>query len=355
MELIPGLNDDLGLECLTRIPFDSFPAVSSVCRAWNLQIQHPYFHRLRKVSGLTRPVFILAQAQQGPTGSDSTEKCQATPAYWLSVFDPESGSWTRLPYEPVFPGGLPLFCGVVGVGSDLIVMGGWDPETWGVSKAVYIFDFLTGKWRRGADMPGPARSLFGLAGDPNCRVVMVAGGHDEEKNALSSALLYDVERDVWAPLPDMAKERDECSVVFHGGTFHVIGGYETDAQGRFGRSAESLEPDTWQWGPVNESFLEATASPACWVAGDGEVYMCREGHVAALKGDTWQPIVEMPDQLRSSQKVMMWRDKMVAIGCPVYGEPYSAYVLDLKSRKWCKVEMPIDYSGNVQSCCGMEL
>lgn len=241
------------------------------------------------------------------------------------------------------------------MGSDLIVMGGWDPETWGVSKAVYIFDFLTGQWRRGADMPGPARSLFGFASDPSCRVVMVAGGHDDEKNALRSALMYDVARDMWAPLPDMAKERDECSVVFCGGKFHVIGGYETDSQGGFGGSAESLEPETWQWGPTNERFLEATTSPACWVAGEGEVYTCRDGHVAVRNGDKWKSIVEMPAQLRSSQKVMMWRDTMVVIGCPANGEPHNAYVLDLKSRKWNEVEMPMEYSGHVQSCCGMEL
>ena len=51
-----------------------------------------------------------------------------------------------------------------------------------------------------ADMPGARRS--GLE-----RVVYVAGGHDGEKNALKSALVYDVAKDEWAPLPDMARER----------------------------------------------------------------------------------------------------------------------------------------------------
>ena len=70
----------------------------------------------------------------------------------------------------------------------------------------------------------------------------VASGHDDEKNALRSALAYDPDANVWAQLPDMAEERDESRGLYvvagGGGRFLVVGGYPTQAQGRFVGSVE---------------------------------------------------------------------------------------------------------------------
>ncbi|WJZ95029.1 hypothetical protein VitviT2T_013827 [Vitis vinifera] len=171
--------------------------------------------------------------------------------------------------------GLPLHCGLVGVGLDLVVIGGYDPETWESSNAVFVYNVVSAKWRRGADIPGVRRSFFGCSSDSN-RMVLVAGGHDDDKNALRSALAYDVAEDDWLPVPDMSMERDECKVVFQRGKFHVIGGYETETQGRFQRSAEAFDVASWQWDPVNEDLLETTTHPrTCVVGDDGKMYMCR--------------------------------------------------------------------------------
>lgn len=74
-------------------------------------------------------------------------------------------------------------------GTRLLVVGGWDPETWAPTDSVLVYDFLTAAWRHGAAMPGPRRSFFACAAVGG--KVFVAGGHDEEKNALRSALAYD--------------------------------------------------------------------------------------------------------------------------------------------------------------------
>ncbi|MCI58652.1 F-box/kelch-repeat protein, partial [Trifolium medium] len=68
-------------------------------------------------------------------------------------------------------------------------------------------------------------------------MIYVVGGHDEEKNALRSAFVYDVANNAWTQLPDMARERDECKAVFccsvsGSGTIRAVGGYCTEMQGR---------------------------------------------------------------------------------------------------------------------------
>ncbi|KAA8541837.1 hypothetical protein F0562_022989 [Nyssa sinensis] len=294
MELIPGLPNDVGLECLIRVPYQHFSSAVSVCRSWKVEIELPEFQLHRKAAGLSRSVVVLAQARVDPTRIPSVMKCLATPVYRLTLFELETCSWSELPPVPGYSDGLPMFCQVAGVGLNLVVMGGWNRVTWEVSNSVFIYNFVLGRWRRGADMPGGPRSFFSCASDCD-QMVFVAGGHDDEKNALRSAIAYDVGKDEWFPLPDMANERDECKGVFHGGKFHVIGGYPTEMQGRFGRGAETFDVATWQWDQVQEDFLETATCPRTCVNGqDGRLYTCRGGDVAALQDSTWQPVAELP-------------------------------------------------------------
>lgn len=77
---------------------------------------------------------------------------------------------------------------------------------------MYIYNFVSATWHVGVDMPGVQRSFFGCACDDD-RMMFVAGGHDDEKNALKSVIAYDITKDEWIPLPDMAQERDECKAI----------------------------------------------------------------------------------------------------------------------------------------------
>ncbi|CAD6256381.1 unnamed protein product [Miscanthus lutarioriparius] len=118
----------------------------------------------------------------------------------MVLLEPVEGRWAPLPWPSE---SLPLFCQVVivdGAGGHgrkrLMVVGGWHPETWAQTDTVFVYDFLTCAWRRGTPMPGPCRSFFACAAVGGA--VYVAGGHDDEKNALRSALAYDPDADVWA-------------------------------------------------------------------------------------------------------------------------------------------------------------
>ncbi|PSS07456.1 F-box/kelch-repeat protein [Actinidia chinensis var. chinensis] len=355
MDLIPGLPHDIGLECLIRVPYDHFSSVSSVCRKWKAEMELPEFRRHRKFSGASQSLFVMAQSRvdrdQSGTGA---RKSSVNPVYQLTICEPETGKWSELLPVPGYSNGLPVFCRVTSVGSNLVVMGGLDPVTWEVSNAVFVYNFVSATWKRGADMPGGPRSFFACASDLD-RTVYIAGGHDKEKNALRSAMAYDVANDEWVQLPDMAMDRDECKGVFHGGKFHVIGGYNTEMQGQFGTSAEAFGIATWKWDLVNDDFLDtATCSSICSDGGDGRLYMCRANEVVVLQGTTWKIVTELPADVQS-RTTDTWQGRMFVMGCRRFGEAHKAYVLDLKNYKWTNVEVPEYYSGPIQSGCWLDL
>nr|GMD61908.1 F-box/kelch-repeat protein At1g80440-like [Ipomoea batatas] len=115
MELIPGLPNDVALECLIRISFDQFPKAASVCRAWNGVIKQPEFLRLRKASGLSRPFIAMVESKDVLWGN--------RPVYGLTLFDPVKGRCYDVPPPILETGeGLPINCHVVGIGPELLTV-----------------------------------------------------------------------------------------------------------------------------------------------------------------------------------------------------------------------------------------
>ncbi|KAF8648395.1 hypothetical protein HU200_064983 [Digitaria exilis] len=383
-ELIPGLPEEVARECLVRVGFDQLPVVRRISRQWKSEVESPDYHRLRKAEGLSRPVLALAQAQP-PTspapgdGAAPADKQHSSggPAnsYRMVLLDPVEGRWAPLPALPGATSSLPLFCQVAAVDGGeqgrkrLVVVGGWDPETWAPMDAVFVYDFLTGSWRRGAAMPGPRRSFFACAAVEGH--VYVAGGHDEEKNALRSAMAYDPDADAWAQLPDMAEERDEPrGLCVAGGRFLVVGGYTTQEQGRFVGSAEAFDPATNAWEPVQEGFLDDGVCPrTCCVAPAPEtktterMYMIRDGHLVARDGAgnaQWRPVAQVPEDARTAATVSAISDgRVVVIGSGCHGGEQNVYVLreeeDGKGASWVRAPVPTEFSGHVQASCSLEI
>lgn len=157
----------------------------------------------------------------------------------------DRNSWERLPPIPDFDHqSLPLFSRFAAVEGCLVVLGGWDSITMEELRSVYIFSFSSWTWRRSADMP-TTRSFFscGVVQD----TILVAGGHDTDKNALRTAARYKFQEDIWEILPNMHTERDECASAVLDGNFYVISGYITSAQGEFRRDAEVYDPVLNEW------------------------------------------------------------------------------------------------------------
>lgn len=370
-ELIPGLPEEIARECLVRVPFDLFSTVRTVCRLWRREIDSSLFHWIRKSENLTRKVVALAQAEPAVESEGPAHKyyrSATTPTYRLTLFDPAGESWRTLPPLPGVSHGLPLFCQIAAAHKKLVVVGGWDPETWAPSDGVYIYDFLLDAWSRGTRMPGPRRSFFACSSSPSAGTIFVAGGHDEEKNALRSAMAYDVARDEWSQLPDMARERDECKGVFVGGRFEVVGGYSTDRQGQFGRCAEAFDVSEWRWNPVEEDRLEVATCPRTCVADgekDGKLYMVRSGHLAVKEeGGKWREVAEVPEDAAVAAQLVKWEGKLLLLlGAGCHGGAQVGYLLEAaagtddgyRTTSWQKVKVPEEFSGLVQAICCIEV
>ncbi|XP_074579100.1 F-box/kelch-repeat protein At1g80440-like [Curcuma longa] len=356
--LISGQPDDVARECLIRIPFGSFPTARSVCSLWKREIDSPYFHCRRKAAGRTQHVIALAQAESTSVSpastanpADSASGGYPIPSYRLVLLEPVTGSWSRLPPAPPLPRGLPLFCRLAGIGHQAILLGGWDPDTWAASDGVHVYDFASGTWRRGAAMPGPRRSFFACGNGAGMNTVIVAGGHDEEKNALRSAMAYDVGIDAWATLPDMLRERDECCGAWLRGRFHVVGGYPTTEQGRFSPTAEVLDESAVRWGAAKLELAEDGSRMRTCVAGrEGRrLYVCRdEGQLAAsVEGAAgWQSMGDVPADLRVATQLVTWDGGLMVTGLASHGGPLAAYVME---------EGPEEYSGHVHERCSLEI
>jgi hypothetical protein len=160
----------------------------------------------------------------------------------------------------------------------LIVLGGWNPATYETLQTVYIFNLVTQTWSRGAPMPTD-RSFLACAAVGN--YIFVAGGHDSGKTALTSAKVYSVDTDQWAPLAPMNQERDEATGLCFEGNFYVVSGYSTSAQGQFTQSAEVYNPSTNSWSLLDGMWSLETQT-SC-VAGPFAVMF---GKLYALNGQS---------------------------------------------------------------------
>ncbi|KAG6481315.1 F-box/kelch-repeat protein At1g15670-like [Zingiber officinale] len=368
-ELIPGLPEEVARECLIRLPIEALRAAQDVCRHWRRVVASPPFHRLRRAAGLARPVIVFVQSD--PASTPASKHSFPSPLFYrLVVFEPATDAWTSPPMIPGRPHGLPLFCQLAAVGRELVVIGGWDPRTWAATDEVHVYGLVSGVWRRGARMPGPRRSFFACAAaEAEGRwLVFVAGGHDESKNALRSALVYDVAADAWTQLPDMARPRDECKGFFSGGAFRVLGGYPTEAQGQFSQTVEAFDVAAWRWAAEGDSALEEAANPrtrTCVVSEKGKIYMCREGREVEMMEEGgrsgWGRVAELPREIRAALHMVAWERGLMVLGSGARGGAQMAYVLESGcedeegTRTWHEVAVPREYSGHVQALCSFEV
>ncbi|KAJ9173914.1 hypothetical protein P3X46_017001 [Hevea brasiliensis] len=276
LQLIPGLPDEIAMECLVRVPYQFHSNMKSVCHTWQNSISHPYFYQQRRKSGTSEHLVCLVQPLPQSDSIDllttatataavtnkEDKQIQSPPQFALSIYNATHDIWQRTRPQ----GGIPMFCQCLALPSSrkVLLLGGWDPTTLEPVPDVYILD-LTGvggcRWRRGASM-SVSRSFFACALVGPSKV-FVAGGHDGQKNALRSAEVYDVDKNEWIKLPDMIEERDEGQgLAWEGDSrFWVVSGYGTDSQGQFRFDAECYDPDTGSWSKVDGVWPFSNTSP----------------------------------------------------------------------------------------------
>ena len=162
-QLIPGLPNDIAHECMLSIPYNHLSKAAFVCKSWKVEIELREFLKHRKAASYSQSIIVMVQARVNGNQDCQSAKYPPTPVYGLTVYEPKTGIWSELPPIPWLSNGLPMFCRLAGVGSDLVVIGEWDPKTWIVFNIVYIYNFVLATWRHGVDMPGVQKSFFGCA------------------------------------------------------------------------------------------------------------------------------------------------------------------------------------------------
>ncbi|KAE8701679.1 RNA binding,RNA binding isoform 1 [Hibiscus syriacus] len=174
--------------------------LARVCRRWRHILQSRDFYYLRKRTGYTQKAACLVQLRASGSYSDGS-KPVGQPRY-------VSGFWGRVDPVPKYPYGLPLFFQITSTEGKLVVMGGWDPSSYDSMRDVFIYEFTTQRWRQGKHMMG-TRSFLSAGGFEG-RVV-VAGGHDENKNALNTGWKYNINDDEWTELTRVSQELRRAS------------------------------------------------------------------------------------------------------------------------------------------------
>ncbi|XP_022743672.1 F-box/kelch-repeat protein At2g44130-like [Durio zibethinus] len=335
-ELIPGLPEEIGLECLTRFHYSTHPIAAGACRRWQELLQSREFYYHRKQTGYTQKAACLVQLLNSGTDADGY-KLVGPPRYGITVFDPASGIWDRIDRVPKYRDGLPLFCQITSSEGKLVLMGGWDPTSYDPVRDVFVYEFTTQRWREGKQMP-ETRSFF-ATGALDGRVI-VAGGHDENKNALSTAWEYDVRRDEWTELSRMSQERDECQGMVIGSEFWVVSGYKTDNQGGFEGSAELLDLETGEWSRVEEAWRASQCPRSCVGVGKDKKLFCWADRDSAIRvGACAVPLGG-------------WT---FVSGSAYQGGPQGFFLVDEQSGKFTSIDVPVEFSGFVQSGCWVDI
>lgn len=353
--LIPGLPEDVALDCIARIRFGSHSKIRPVCKKWRDLLTSPSFslhrHRLAAAEDL---VFFIQAVDRAASGD---AKVISPPPCALTLYNATLATWHRIPT----PDPVPIFAQVAAADGKVIVLGGWDPVTLDPVADVSVLDLVTMTWRRGRPMSS-ARSFFACAAGGGR--VYVAGGHDESKNALRSAEAYDVAADEWVRLPPMHEERDEAKGAILGGKFWAVSGYKTESQGQFSTSAEWYDVEESEWRKVEGAWDDATCA-SCFGHGDrmwslgpnsiggGEVLRefdfegkeWKKGVGPALEGMgmTWGTCV--------AGAVMGEGERVMVTG----GEGKGGWVVDLGSMKVGRVEAPVGFLGPVYSAAALRI
>nr|AXN72476.1 KfbT [Primula veris] len=340
MEVIPGLPEDLGLECLIRSHYTTFRVVSQTCHLWRKLLQTTDFHSYRKKKGYSHKMICFVQSIPPNALADETGKSANSCGYGITVFDLRSRTWGRLSQVPKYQSGLPLFCRVASSGNKLIVMGGWDPFSYHPVKDVFVYDFVNQLWRQGKDMPSK-RSFFAMGAIDGH--VYVAGGHDENKGALKSAWVYDLGRDEWTEMIQMAHERDECEGIVMGNEFWVVSGYDTSSQGVFVTSAESYCVSTRMWNLVE----------SVWKAGQ-----CPRSSVLSLKPSQLISYTEFSSAITDGAFGIALGGQILLKESADVDVKKAFFLVDVgegQNYRIEKINVPDQFSGLVQSGCSVEI
>lgn len=211
--LIPGLPDDVALNCLLRLPVESHAACRAVCKRWHLLLRNKeQFFTRRKESGLKDPwLFVFA-----------FHKC--TGKIQWQVLDLTHYSWHTIPAMPckdkVCPHGFR--CVSIPRDGSLFVCGGMVSDVDCPLDLVLKYEMQKNRWTVMNKMI-TARSFF--ASGVIDGMIYVAGGSSSDLFELDSAEVLDPVKGSWRPIANMGTNMAAYDAAVLDGKFLVTEGW----------------------------------------------------------------------------------------------------------------------------------
>jgi N-acetylneuraminic acid mutarotase len=175
----------------------------------------------------------------------------------------------------------------VAIGGKLYVASG-APQTFGVSGPItpydelQIYDFKTGKWSFGPNVPSPRHHVGAAALGGKLYIV---GGRGEEDHSLPTFERYDPARERWERLPDIPFGVASPGMVAIGGKLVVVGGEDQlnweKGDGWVTPSAWAFDPKTNHWQRLPDMKFERRGSGVA--ATEDRVYALGGSYCPGLK------------------------------------------------------------------------
>lgn len=240
--ILPGLPDDVAKFCLALVPRSYFPVMGAVSKRWRSFIQCKEFITVRKEADkLEEWLYILTADAEGKGSHWEILGC--------------SGNERQL--LPPMPGPVKAGFGIVALHGKILVMAGYsvDVGTECVSADVYQYDSLLNSWNKLAEM-NVARFDFACA-EVN-GVVYVVGGYGDDGDSLSSAEVYNPEKNEWTLIESLRRPRWGCFACGLEGKLYVMGGRSSFTIGH-SKCVDVYSPGHHSWLEMKNGCVMITA------------------------------------------------------------------------------------------------
>lgn len=278
-QYIPGLNEDLGLLCLAKVPRSEHAKLRLVSQKFCSLVESDELYKVRRRNMISEPwVYIVASGQQ----------------HW-QAFDPIQRRWRRLPVVAEAD-----YCyhncdrESFSVGEQLMVVA----KTW-EGLAIWSYNLASNRWAKGSMMNTP-RCLYAWASSNNY-LAYFAGGITPSGEILQSVEQYNPESGLWQLLPFMNKPRKLCSGCFLDDKFYVVGGENLSETLS---CAEIYDPVSKQWTllpnmlPRSDFPPSLTGAPPLIAVVKNELYLLEaESHLLKVymkNSHSWKVLGESP-------------------------------------------------------------
>ncbi|KAJ7540900.1 hypothetical protein O6H91_10G035300 [Diphasiastrum complanatum] len=227
--LIPGLPNDVAMDCLLRVRRPYHGVMRGVSRVWRRVLRSSNFYEERRKLKLADPWLIVVFTHHSSTGNVCCMYDLNSKQLLCRVPLPALGWYKETCAEDYK---------FAAIGQQLVLIGGRKS----LANDVWIYDTITNKWKQGGSMQVSRRCFAsGVVGE----TLYVAGGHNDSDAVELSVEVYDLQTHTWRKATNMplGLDRIEGEVVFKGKLY--IKGFSREQQRQIVLVYDSKE-DTWQ-------------------------------------------------------------------------------------------------------------